>query len=98
MTTGTKKPESDFQKKAEKLIESLGGYPIKVHVSAFQSQGEPDLVCCYKGRFVAFELKVDGNKTSELQDFKIAQIKKAGGIAIAVYSLEEIEEALYEIF
>ena len=99
MMIGTKdKAESEFQQQAKKLIESKGGYVIKVHVSAYQSQGEPDLVCCYLGRFVAFELKVDGNKTSKLQDYKIHKIERAGGIAKSVYTLKEIEEALYEIF
>ena len=101
-TTGAKtKSKSDleatFQREAIELIESMGGYPIKIHVSAYQSQGEPDLVCCYKGRYVAFELKVDNNKPSKLQLEKIEDIKRAGGIALPVYSINEIKETLYEI-
>lgn len=101
-TTGAKKKsktelESAFQREAKELIESMGGYTIKVHVSAYQSQGEPDLICCYKGRFVAFELKVDDNKPSALQLEKIEDIKRAGGIALPVYSINEIKETLYEI-
>ena len=92
-----KEAESRFQKKAKELIESKGGYTIKIHVSAYQSEGEPDLVCCYKGKFVAFELKVDNNKPSKLQLEKIKEIQAAGGIAKAVWSLEEIEETLYEV-
>lgn len=89
--------ESVFQKNVIKLVESVGGYVIKTHVSAYQSQGEPDLVCCYKGYFVAFELKVPGNKPSKLQELKIKQIQRAGGIAITAYSLEQIEVTLNEI-
>ena len=101
-SNGTKKKskselESAFQKEAIKLIESMGGYPIKVHVSAFQSQGEPDLVCCFKGRFVAFELKIEDNKPSALQLEKIEDIKRAGGIALPVWSINEIKEILYEL-
>lgn len=101
MPTGKNKSnkelESDFQEEAIKLIESLGGYVVKIHVSAYQGQGTSDLLCCYKGRFIAFELKVGKNKTSELQKFRIEQIRHAGGIAKGIYSLEEIEETLYEI-
>lgn len=97
MTGIKKKDESDFQEEAINLIHSFGGYVVKVHVSAFQSQGVPDILCCYLGRFVSFELKVKGNRASELQKFRIKQITNAGGIAKAVYSLEEIEETLYEI-
>ena len=103
MKTGTKKKskselEAAFQKEAKELIESMGGYTIKIHVSAYQPQGDPDLVCCYLGRFVAFELKIDGNKPSALQEIKMSQIRLAGGIAKPVYTLKEIEETLYEIF
>ncbi len=100
--TGTKKKskselEAAFQKDCKILIERMGGYVIKVHVSAFQSQGEPDLVCCYKGLFVAFELKIDGNKPSPLQNERMEDIRKAGGIAKPIYNINEIEETLYEI-
>ena len=98
MKTGNKKPESDFQSKAIKHIEQQGGYVVKVHVSSFQSQGTSDLLVCYMGRFIAFELKVDKNKASDLQIFKQKQVRKAGGIAKTVYTLKEIEETLYEIF
>lgn len=99
MQTGKNKPklESNFQEQVEKLIRSKGGYRVKVHVSAFQDQGTPDILCCYLGRFVAFELKVDGNHLSDIQKIRIRQIKHAGGIAKGIYSLEEIEETLYEI-
>jgi hypothetical protein len=100
--TGTKKKskselEAAFQKEAKETILSMGGYPIKIHVSAYQSQGEPDLVCCFLGRFVAFELKIDDNKPSALQQEKIEDIKRAGGIAKPVWSINEIKETLYEI-
>lgn len=89
--------EASFQKEAIELIESMGGKVTKVHVSAYQDQGEPDLICCYRGRYVAFELKIDGNKPSKLQLEKIEDIKRAGGIALPVYSINEIKETLYEI-
>ena len=100
--TGNKKRskselESSFQKKAIELIEAMGGYVNKTHVSSFQSQGEPDIDCCYKGYWISFELKIPGNKPSALQQLKMQKIREANGIAKSVYSLEEIKETLYEI-
>ena len=89
--------ESSLQERSEKLIRSKGGYVVKVHVSAYQSQGTPDILVCYKGLFVGFELKVDENTLSDLQKIRIRQIRNAGGIAKGIYSLQEIEETLYEI-
>ena len=89
--------ESSFQADAEKLIESMGGYVIKVHVSAHQRKGTPDLTCCYQGRFVAFELKIKDNKPTPIQLNKIRRIQLAGGIAKPVWTLAEIKETLHEI-
>lgn len=96
--TGTNKLESNFQEEVIKYLESKGAYVLKTHVSSFQKQGEPDITCCYQGRYLAFELKKDGkSKTSKLQDYKIKQIKLAGGIAKRVDNIKQIEEVLYEI-
>lgn len=98
MRTGDKKQqESQFQKECKKLILSMGGYPIKIAASAYQATGDSDLICCYEGRFVAFELKVDNNKPSAIQLERIEAIKRAGGIAKPIYSINEIKETLYEI-
>ncbi len=42
------------------------------------------LVCC-NGYFLGLELKRPDGVVSDLQEYNIEQIKKAGGIAMAVY-------------
>lgn len=81
--------ESAFQKKVIDYIDSRGGYKIKIHVSSYQTEGEPDVVCCYRGRFCAFELK-QGSTLSDLQEIKLELIRKAGGIALEVKTIEDI--------
>lgn len=81
--------ESAFQKKVIDYIDSRGGYKIKIHVSSYQTEGEPDVVCCYRGRFCAFELK-QGSTLSDLQEIKLKLIRKAGGIALEVKTIEDI--------
>lgn len=81
--------ESAFQKKVIDYIESRGGYKIKIHVSSYQTEGEPDVVCCYRGKFCAFELK-QGSTLSDLQEIKLELIRKAGGIALEVKTIEDI--------
>lgn len=68
------------------------GYVFKV-VSANRG-GVPDLVCCIKGRFVAFEVKVGRNGATELQRINIEQIVKNGGEAYVVRSLDEVKNIL----
>lgn len=88
--------ESAFQKKVIDYIESRGGYKIKIHASSYQTEGEPDIVCCYKGRFCAFELK-QGSKLSELQIVKLEMIRNSGGIAMEVKDINQIKEVFDKI-
>lgn len=70
----------------------MGGYWIKIHVSAYQSKGEPDIVGVNKGKFYAFELKVKKNKASDLQKEKLRRINLAGGVAMEIRSIDELKE------
>lgn len=87
-------PETLFQNKVLRFLEEQGGYWHKVHVSSFSSAGIPDIIGCYKGRFVALELKrPDGKgRVSELQKYHIEKINEAGGYAAVISSIEELKE------
>ena len=61
----------------DKIIKYLKSEPecfvFKMHGGMFGMAGIPDIICCYKGKFVAFEVKNDKGKLSKLQE---ATIKK----------------------
>lgn len=59
--------------------------------------GIPDVICCYFGYFIAFEVKVGKNKPTKLQEKTIDQIKNAGGKAYVVYSLDEVKKIMNEV-
>ena len=83
--------ESAFQKKVIEYLKSIGAYVIKIHVSSYQLEGEPDIICCYRGKFYAFELK-QGSHLSELQKVKLALIRDSGGVAMEIRSLDQLRE------
>lgn len=83
--------ESAFQTKVIEYLKSVGAYVIKIHVSSYQLEGEPDIICCHKGKFYAFELK-QGSKLSELQKVKLDLIKQSGGVAMEIRNLEQLKE------
>lgn len=61
-------------------------------------RGVPDIICCYKGKFIAFEVKRDTKcKASNLQDFQMWQIKNSGGSAFVVSSVEEVDSILKNV-
>ena len=46
--------------------------------------GIPDIIGCYKGRFVGLELKVEPNKPTPLQQYELKAIYREGGSAQVV--------------
>lgn len=80
--------ESTFQTKVIDYLKSIGAYVIKIHVSSYQLEGEPDIVCCHKGRFYAFELKQEST-LSKLQEIKLELIRESGGVAMEIRSLDQ---------
>lgn len=45
--------------------------------------GDPDFMLCCRGRFVGLELKRKGQKPRPLQNFKLGEIVRTGGVALA---------------
>ena len=48
------------------------------------------------GRFIAVELKVGKNKTTERQEEFLAEVRQRGGIAIVAYDLDEVAKQFQE--
>lgn len=86
------KEEQKVQKTITNYLDSLGAYYLKVHGSAYQPAGTPDLLCSVNGRFVGIEVKKPkGGIVSELQKFKIKEIQNSGGIAFVANSLDVVK-------
>jgi Holliday junction resolvase len=62
-------------------------------------KGVPDLLICYKGRFVGIEVKAakKGVRVSGEQVAQGTAIQKAGGWWLVAYSVEQVEELLNTI-
>lgn len=88
---------SAFEKALEgritKYIKKKGGWVTKIHGNEFV-KGLPDLIGCYRGRFIAFEVKGAEGTTSALQKVIIRLINKSGGVALSVRSMELVKDAI----
>jgi Holliday junction resolvase len=64
--------------------------------SGYGTSGVPDLICCDRGRFRAIEVKAPGKRgnTTALQDRQIMAIHQAGGSAVVVDSVRQVQEML----
>jgi hypothetical protein len=74
-----KKPETVFK---EKVIDRLKEIPRLWFIKTQEvgRHGTPDLLLCYRGRFFAWELKVD-DECQALQQYNLNRISEAGGVA-----------------
>ena len=73
--------EQAFQKKILDYLAEKGCYAVKTIV--VNRRGIPDILACYKGQFIALEVKDDAGVT-RLQELNIEKIRKAGGKAMVI--------------
>ncbi len=84
--------EKDIVAAIKKYLASLGSdvFFWKEHGGPYGTSGVPDIICCYKGRFLGLECKLPNGRLSELQKRAIDKINQAGGIACRVESVEDV--------
>lgn len=91
--------ESDLVKRVIKALRGRGGFWFKLHGGAFQMAGLPDIVGCYRGRFVAFEVKLPSkrNNVSKRQRLILRRIRHAKGTAAVVWSARGALDTLVRV-
>ena len=78
--------EKNFENKIKKYLKAKGAWYVKYWAgSQFTKAGIPDLLICYKGNFIAVEVKAQTGKPSDLQLYNVKKIKEAGGSAFILY-------------
>ena len=87
--------ESDFQKWAQGVLDKIG---VKwYHIPAknkYVKKGIPDLLCWYRGRFWAMELKVGKNSLSGDQLAEVGSFNQEGFTVYPCWNKEEFLSVL----
>ena len=91
--------ERDIVTAIRKYLASLGSdvFFWKEHGSVYGTNGVPDIICCYKGRFLGLECKRPGGRLTELQKRAIKKINRAGGVACRVESVEDAKRVIERV-
>ena len=93
-------PEKKVKQKVVKLLKSRGCYWFYPVASGFGSAGVPDIVCCYKGKFIGVECKAPeaAHRVTALQQKNLTDIRNCGGYGIVVSGdLSELERILDDL-
>ena len=77
-------PESKVKDKIKAICKARGAYYAMPVMGGMASNGTPDFLICYKGRFIAIEAKAGKGKPTALQLVRLKEIDKAGGVAIVI--------------
>jgi hypothetical protein len=95
----TRQPEGKLVTYARKTVAIRGGRAFKIQGGAdsFQEVGIPDLLICYRGRFVGAEAKMPGNVATAKQLAVLNEIVDAGGYGIVFTKVEQVSRLLSKI-
>jgi len=77
-------PEGKVKDKAKLTLAMLGAYFCMPATGGYGNSGIPDILCCYRGRFIAIECKSGNKKPTRLQDAHLREITQQGGIALVI--------------
>lgn len=90
-------PEAEIKKKIKDYLKEIGAFWSAIKGGAHSKPGDPDLVVCYKGKFIGIEAKTQTGVQSPMQKLREQQIKDAGGIYILARSVDDVKEGLKDL-
>ena len=91
------KSEAQIQAKILKFLRTLGKVCWAIKTEVCNERGVPDILCCYRGRFVGFEVKTAKGRISGPQRVQNERIRRACGRAVVVRSVADVRVVLEHI-
>ena len=85
--------ESQLQAKILKYLDGLRGCKAIKVISA-NERGIPDLHVCYKGRYIAFEIKSPVGKVSKIQALQLTKYLQAGAQTAVIRNMEQVKKII----
>lgn len=88
------KTEKEIVGEIRELLRFLNIFHWKVFTGPTNLPGISDFLGCYKGKFLAIEVKRDGREPTELQATFLEEVRRAGGIGFVARSVDDVIQAL----
>ena len=89
--------ESDLKKQMKAMLKARGAYVVPVANGAYAKMGDPDMVACYRGMFIAIEGKTYAGRQSDWQRLRMDQVHDAGGIYVVAKTVDALKQLLDEL-
>lgn len=87
-------PEGAVKRDIKRFLVARGYWFFMPVPNGMGASGVPDFIVCAKGRFLGIEAKAPGKRanTTPMQDIQIEAINKAGGVALVVDDVKQLED------
>ena len=90
--------EKNIERAIKSYLKTVDGlFFWKEHGGMYSTVGIPDLIICYKGKFIALEVKTPIGKATVMQVVQMQKIRKAGGLSKIVRSVNDVKEIIESI-
>jgi Holliday junction resolvase len=92
-------PERRVKQKVVKILEEAGAYYFYPVSGGYGASGVPDVVACFKSKFIGIECKAGKNVPTALQLKNLAQITKNGGYSLVINeeNVEDLSDCIKRI-
>lgn len=89
-------PEGKVKKNVKKILDEYECYHFSPATGGYGASGVPDIIACYKGRFIGIECKAGNNQPTLLQGANLDKIRAQGGIALVIRedNLDQLRDKL----
>jgi len=77
-------PERKVKQQVVALLKEAGAYYFFPSANGLGRSGIPDIIVCYRGRFVGIECKAGKGQTTALQERELKRIREAGGVSLVI--------------
>ena len=89
--------ESKLQSNILKYLRALSPKCWAIKASVCNERGVPDILCCYKGQFISFEVKAGKGRLTRPQQIQNERIRQADGRAVVVRSILDVTAVLEHV-
>ena len=69
-------------------LRSHGAWATALHHGS--TKGLPDIVACYRGRFIAIEVKVSERRARPAQQVQLDRLELAGAVVYVIFSVSDV--------
>lgn len=89
--------ESATQATIIRHAQERGAWVVREHQDGRRRKGIPDVILCYRGHFIAVEVKGIMGRVRPEQVIELSKIREAGGIGIIARHWDDVHDVLRAI-